>query len=181
MDELLEPDVRHELGTDEFLFCNYVSASRLKTTTTVLLDRMKKLSLAEQKRDLLKLDPSAVLSVALTYYTGKADTVAHIPERCYVGDGFDPVNPSDETWTLSLSRQPKTQEVVPLPVRCITFEGERDRVQRHVAYFFQVNGRYIADSLGVRAQLQDLFARYGYYAKVELMCTTPKRDQAQSV
>ena len=48
-----------------------------------------------------------------------------------------------------------------------------------VAYFFQCNGAYESSSLRVRARLQDLFARWGYYAKVELM--TQSGDSAASL
>ena len=34
--------------------------------------------------------PQAVINVGLTYYTGMVDTVSHIPDRCYIADGFEP-------------------------------------------------------------------------------------------
>ena len=40
---------------------------------------------------------------------------------------------------------------------------------RNVAYCFQVNGKYEFDSIkGVRFRLQNIFEKYGYYAKIEL-------------
>src|SRR5438045_2170965 len=115
--------------------------------------------------------PTAVLQVTLAYYTGKADTVAHIPERCYVGDGFDPVDPETEKWQVGDRN---------LEVRYITFQNAADNRGNHnVAYFFHTNGRYESDSLKVRATLQNLFARYGYYSKAELMCVTPGHEHDQ--
>ena len=52
------------------------------------------------------------------------------------------------------------------------------RVSRNVGYFFQVNGQYVSGPIQVRAILANLFARYGYYAKVELMTVLPDRDKS---
>jgi hypothetical protein len=169
--ETLQADTLHALGTDEFFFCSYVNAAALGISP----EEVRRLyvdgkTVDEQKADLSKLqrrNPTAVLSVAMTYYTGKADTVAHIPERCYVGEGFDPENPQTELWGLDRN----------LSVRHIKFHSTT-RLPCDVAYFFHTNGHYESDSLTVRATLQNLLARYGYYAKVELMCTT--EDQAAS-
>jgi len=182
-EESLPADMLQALDTNEFLFTNFVNAGKLNRTPEGLRREAAGMTLPRQKEllsELARKNPPAVLRVSLTYYTGKADTVAHIPERCYVGDGFDTVNSRNETWPLG--RGLGGVESTPLPqelrVRFITFEGERDNIPRHVAYFFHVNGRYEADSLAVRAQLQNLFARYGYYAKVELMCIADNRSVA---
>ena len=42
-----------------------------------------------------------------------------------------------------------------------------------MAYLFHVDGAYESDSLRVRNRLASLTERYGYYAKVELMTTSP--------
>ena len=34
-------------------------------------------------------NPKAVVNLGLTYYTGLVDTVAHIPDRCYIADGYE--------------------------------------------------------------------------------------------
>jgi Arc/MetJ-type ribon-helix-helix transcriptional regulator len=52
------------------------------------------------------------------------------------------------------------------------------QIQRHVAYFFHTNGSYTSDSAVVRFKLQNLRAKYGYYAKVELMVQSNDRDEA---
>ena len=36
--------------------------------------------------------PETVINIGIFYYTGLVDTVAHIPERCYIADGFDVTN-----------------------------------------------------------------------------------------
>jgi hypothetical protein len=47
------------------------------------------------------------------------------------------------------------------------------RVSRNVGYFFHCNGAYTPSSIGVRGKLQNLFERYGYYAKIEMMTDDP--------
>ena len=40
------------------------------------------------------------MRLAITYYTGLVDTVPHVPEKCYVADGFEPTQrrrPARET------------------------------------------------------------------------------------
>lgn len=169
--ETLQADILHALETDEFFFCSYVNSAALGISPDeVRRTYVDGKTIEAQKLELSKLQkriPTAVLSVAMTYYTGKADTVAHIPERCYVGEGFDPENPQTEMWGLGRN----------LNVRHIKFHST-SRLPCDVAYFFHTNGHYESDSLAVRATLQNLLARYGYYAKVELMCTT--EDQAKS-
>jgi hypothetical protein len=65
-------------------------------------------------------------------------------------------------------------------VRFINFEDQSgaERISRSVAYFFHVNGGYESDSLAVRRRLQNLFEKYGYYAKVELMTLDPDHDRS---
>ncbi len=166
-DDVLDDDLKLALGTDEYLFCFYVDVSKFGLDPVDFQKRhVEGKSYAEQKKSLNEYqgrNPAAVLSLGLTYYTGKADTVAHIPERCYVAEGLEPTNPTTETWNLGNGQE--------LPVRHITFEGDSRRPQ-NVAYTFHVNGRYEAHSLSVRHDLQNLFARYGYYAKIELNCIT---------
>ncbi|MFI5378780.1 MAG: exosortase-associated EpsI family protein [Tepidisphaerales bacterium] len=169
-EDTLEPDMLSALGTDQYLFCAYVNSRKLGKKPEEIRQDFAPKSI-KAKKLLLNgsayrgRDPSAVLVVALTYYTGKADTVAHIPERCYVGDGFDPEETKDRMWALKGRSSA-------LPVRSIVFRPQ-DREKSagyNVAYFFNVNGKYSCDSLDVRGELQNLFNRYGYYAKVEMMC-----------
>ena len=170
-EDTLDADMLASLATNEFLFCYYVNSAALGLTPHDIQKMMEGRNVLEQKAILGQLQrrkPTAVLQFTLAYYTGKADTVAHIPERCYVGDGFDPINPATEQWQVGDRN---------LDVRYITFQNQAgNRGNHNVAYFFHTNGRYESDSLRVRATLQNLFARYGYYSKAELMCVTPGRD-----
>src|SRR6185312_7996521 len=96
-------------------------------------------------------------------------TVAHIPDRCFLADGFE-VTKYDTRRGRTLGSYADGKPRV-LDYRLINFEDEsgRGRTSRNVAYLFHVDGHYESDPLGVRRSLQNLFEPYGYYAKVELM------------
>ena len=95
--------------------------------------------------------------------------VAHVPERCFVANGQDPVNPATISLPVFKSDAGRKSD---LQMRYVEFR-DRDRTTSsvsNVAYVFQVNGAYESDSLGgVRARMQDIFQKYVYYAKIELM------------
>lgn len=171
-DETLDHDLLTALGTDQFLFCYYVDAAAFEQTPQSMRKQLVEgRPLLDQRKEVERLSaskPSAVVQLGLTYYTGKADTVAHVPERCYAGGGYDPVDPREEHWGLGRD----------VSVRTIGFESQASRQHVEVAYVFHVNGRYEPNSLKVRAALQDLFQRYGYYAKIELSCYSRDTDAA---
>lgn len=175
--DALESDLLLSLGTDQFLFCNYIDARALGRNADAIMrefDGKPADKQAELVRKYRMQNPLAVMDLSLTYYTGKADTVAHVPERCYVAGGYDPVDPQTETWNCDGRR---------LDVRHIRFMNQSSAVTAepvNVAYFFNTNGGYEANSLLVRATLQDLFARHGYYAKVELMSVSAERDRSRA-
>jgi hypothetical protein len=120
-----------------------------------------------------------VVHLGLTYYTGLVDTVAHIPDRCYIADGYEPSSYTVPTWNLGPDAAGKN---FPLPVRFIAFEDStgNNRVAKCVAYVFHTNGHYESDPLGVRQTLEDLTERYGYYSKIELMTLGQNGDAASS-
>ena len=113
-----------------------------------------------------------VIHLGLTYYTGLVDTVAHIPDRCYIADGYEPSSYSVPTWNLGPDA---AGNYFPLPVRLISFDDAtgNNRVSKVVAYVFHTNGHYESDPLGVRQTLEDLTERYGYYSKIEMMVLVP--------
>jgi hypothetical protein len=114
-----------------------------------------------------------MIHLGLTYYTGLVDTVAHIPDRCYIADGYEPTSYTVPTWQLGNDASGKP---ISLQVRFISFQDTtgNNRVSKCVAYVFHANGEYDSDPLGVRAKLEDLTQKYGYYAKIELMTLVPK-------
>jgi hypothetical protein len=120
-----------------------------------------------------------VVHLGLTYYTGLVDTVAHIPDRCYIADGYEPSSYTVPTWNLGTDAAGKNFS---LPVRFIAFEDStgNNRVSKCVAYVFHTNGHYESDPLGVRQTLEDLTERYGYYSKIEMMTLGQNKDAASA-
>jgi len=179
-DEAMNPEMLDVLGTKQYVFREYVD------TRVVRPERMAEFKgkTAQEKAGILGQiqaeHPGAVIRSAVTYYTGMVDTVAHIPDRCYVADGFVPSVYVTPTWDVrDRNLQPNKIEV-----RYINFEDStpnRGMVPRNVAYFFHCNGDYVPDPLKVRWRLQSLTERYGYYAKVELMTTMRDRDESARV
>ena len=194
----LNPDVQYALGTKEFVFRTYVN-SRVAGQDVVdqlvklsremdALDatddaqaRQKKLKQAEWHGVLRRIQtstPEAVMALNVTFYTGMVDTVAHVPERCMVADGYEPKSPrfvpiDAGTYPDGTPRK--------FEMSFATFEDQtgHGRVGRNVAYFFHCNGGYEPSSVGVRGKLQNLFEKHAYYAKVEMMTDEPVRQNAR--
>ena len=110
------------------------------------------------------------------FAASQADTVAHIPERCYTADGYEPTEFLIKKWDLGTRQNPDRK----LDVRYISFEDQAgtSKVKRNVAYFFHSNGSYMSDPTKVRFALQNLWEKYGYYAKVEVMIQDDDRDKS---
>lgn len=171
-DEPLDPDIEHALGTKRYVFRRYVDSRMVGPLELEAIlsktghDRLRKIMEVES------LKPKAFIHFALTYYTGMVDTVAHVPDRCYIADGYAPTEYEERSWKIS--------EDEDVRVRFISFEdatGFNSRVSKNVAYFFQVNGEMRADPLAVRFSLQNLFKADVYYAKIELMMTNTRRKE----
>lgn len=171
----LQHDIQEALATDKYIFRDYVD------TRQVDISQFKDKSSDERRRLLFALQmqkPSAVVNASVTYYTGLVDTVAHVPERCYVADGYEPSVTADLKWD-TLAERPGTKLM-----RYITFEdtsASRLNFTRNVAYVFQCNGEYNSDSIAVRKRLADLRERYGYYMKVEVQTLNLSQSEASRV
>ena len=94
MKDQLSDDVQQELGTEKYIMRCYVDTSVVSKDDLLAFEgkdnvgRMVELGKLRDKYH--RTIDSAIISFAVTYYTGKADTVAHIPERCYTADGYEP-------------------------------------------------------------------------------------------
>ena len=178
IDEPLDHGLQEVLGTKEFVFRTYVDSRAVPQSD---IDWFADKSSSEREARIGQIQakrPDAVVKLAVTYYTGLVDTVPHIPEKCYVADGFvpafDPVT-REEAFGVRADGSPRNVKYRFLHFQDATNEG---RVDRDVAYLFHVNGRYESSNIGVRRELQDLRQRYGYFAKVELMTTAQSRAQS---
>jgi hypothetical protein len=164
------------------------AAAIISTFNTAFFDQRVKMisdALAKTSMDRKKLvyameanHPGSAVNLGLTYYTGWADTVAHIPDRCYIADGYEPSSYEMKTWQLSPDASGNTKSV---GVRFISFQDNTgsNRVSKCVAYLFHTNGRYESDPLVVRQVLQNLMQRYGYYAKIEMMTIGENKDASE--
>lgn len=183
-DEPLEKDVADALATNNYIFRDYINTKVFGPDMAGQFDGKPK---AERDAMLVQLEmrhPEGVINLAVTYYTGLVDTVAHIPDRCYIADGYEPSEYETALWDLGPGRLGQAPgDDRRLPVRFINFEDQTaaGRVTRHVAYFFFADGHYESDPLRVRQTLQNLRYRHGFYSKVELMTIIKDHDQAQKV
>jgi hypothetical protein len=172
-DTSIDSETEQVLGTSEYVFRDYVDT---RTVPADIVQKLKNASPADRDAMLTQVQqerPASVLRIGVTYYTGMADTVAHVPERCYVADGFDVVHADTKSMSLGNYPDGRPRDV---NIQYLTFEDTtgRERIGRNVAYLFHCNGKYLSSPYEVRGALQNLFQRYGYYAKIELMTTTPQ-------
>ena len=175
-DTPLDPDTEHILGTTQYIKGRtYVDTRALDPEERESLKTMSEDQREAAAQRIGRENPQALLYVGFFYYTGLVDTVTHIPERCYIADGYDVVSSQTRDEVKCGTYPDGRQRVVSF--RYLNFEdqtGQR-RESKNVAYLFHVNGHYESDPLGVRRSLQNLFERYGYYAKIELMTVSPSR------
>lgn len=179
-DTPLEHDMLDALMTDKYVFRDFVDTRLL---TKAEIDQFDGKTPIERRMLLGQLQlkkPAAVLNLGLTYYTGLVDTVAHIPDRCYIADGYEPTKYDVASWDALKDRNGDHQ------VRFIVFEDSnpehaRQTFKRNVAYFFHCNGEYINDSIAVRKRLARLFEQYGYYMKIEVGTFIIPADESAKV
>jgi hypothetical protein len=170
-DEPLDHGVLEVLGTKEFVFRDYVDSSIVSQADIDWFADKPSKERAIKLGEIQAQNPQAVVRLAITYYTGLVDTVPHVPEKCYVADGFEPTAPQTSQLALGTLPDGSPRQV---SYRHLHFRDSSggNRVERDVAYLFHVNGRYESSNVGVRGELANLFQKYGYFAKIELMTTT---------
>lgn len=175
-DEPLDADIEHTLGTKTYIFRDYVDT---RIVGPLKIEEMFAQPNGVRRQMLANIEhsmPKAVLHLGVTYYTGMVDTVAHVPDRCYIADGYAPKAYEDREWKVSDKEK--------VSVRFINFEdatGFTSRVSKNVAYFFQVNGHMESNPIAVRYRLQNLFLSDVYYSKIEMMTMLKNREDAAKV
>jgi len=182
-DQPLDPEMVDNLGTSDYIFRAYVNKAELLKTEPGLSARLTDLSnrtIQERQKLLNEIRakrPEAVVSVGVTYYTGKADTVPHIPERCYLADGYTQLPDSGDVKVAGVPA------LAGADLRVLTFEpeGRGGGARVNVGYLFQVNGEYTSSFITVRSALQSLRVKHAYFAKVELMTLVPDRARSAQV
>ena len=190
-DEPMNPDVEHELNTKEHLDRYYFDtraiarlssmpsfAGKTPTKCLELVNQVRRQPPEDRKKflgEVLQNAPDAIMKLHMAYYTGLVDTVAHIPDRCYVADGYEPSEYDTVAGPFGTyaDGSPRNAEF-----RFIHFDDQtgQGRVSNYVGYLFHVNGGYESNPLQVRYKLQNLFEKFGYYAKVELMISVNPKE-----
>jgi hypothetical protein len=179
-DPPLSPDTEHVLGTNQYINRTYIDRRAIEPA---MLDQMKDMSDQERANVIGQIEmnhPEAVINLGITYYTGLVDTVAHIPDRCYLADGFEVTHyQTRENQKFGAYANGRERTV---SFRYLNFEDQtgQGRVSRNVAYLFHVNGHYASSPIDVRNSLANLMEPYGYYSKVELMTVSPSRQMLSS-
>jgi hypothetical protein len=178
----INPDEAHELQTDQYVFRDYVDLAAtdregrpVATREEILkMDKLPRKEFYDLLNQIRNKNNNAVISLAVTYYTGKVDTVPHVPDRCYVADGFQPSAYDIKDLRLGEYAPGAPRDV---KVRFIDFEDQTTRgaQNRCVTYFFHANGKYEQDPNQVRLRLQHLTETYAYFAKIEVMTLLPLR------
>ena len=130
--------------------------------------------------------PARLVKLHLAYYTGTPDTVPHVPERCFVAGGAQPVDEStvelnltgpayrrvEDQWRVTTPGNPDGAPLAENPIDATIFTfssaGETSQ-QSNVIYFFSCNGHFFATPEGVRVKGFDWRDRYSYYCKIEVL------------
>jgi hypothetical protein len=182
IDVPMPPEIEKVLGTKQYVARYYVDT---RIVSDAELDKLLK-DKTPQEREMAALNlqlqhDGAVVQMMLTYYTGMIDTVAHVPERCMTASGFE------STRNDVMPCGPLAERDGDHTMRFIVFEesegiaspisGGPKRVS-NFTYFFNCNGEYTSDSIGVRTRLANLFQTYGYYMKIETQVRFSSADTA---
>ncbi len=142
------------------------------------------------------------LQLHLAYYTGKVDTVPHVPDRCFVGGGMQigkiegdlPLLIGDAGWKIdgTLPADLRDYELAPLApdasgeVRWVHLPRDarhlRLRTMRfldagrpvYAGYLFIANGGHTPSANEVRGLAFDLKNTYAYYLKVQVTSQTAR-------
>jgi hypothetical protein len=182
-DEKLGEDMEHELAAVHYLYRDYVDDRIIPAEVIAQFDGKSSLERKQMMLNLQRAYPAAVINLGLTYYTGSVDTVAHIPDRCYIADGFEPTSHD----VIEMSAFDGHKGRAPEGSRDICFINFEDQVasrqsaSKNVAYFFHANGKYTPDPIGVRVLLQNLTERYAYYSKIELLTQMTDAEKSKQV
>lgn len=179
-DEPMPAEIEAELGTKQYIQRMYVDTRVADESLQRRLETMDEMSQEERATlrqelaaNVSNKDPFSVVTLHVAYYTGGVDTVPHIPERCMVAGGYDPVGREQADLDLG-------ERVV--PASFVQFQQKAGHTRPKtlsVAYFFHVNGVYEWDAItGVRMRLQNLFETRAYFAKIECMAVAGQPDQA---
>ena len=136
-------EILESLGTEDYLQCTIIDESRKST------------------------DPLYVSSLFLTYYTGDPDAIPHVPDECYLGNGWIP----DQNQNIEITVPKMGIKDDQLPLRVLTFKKANSFGQNrflHVGYYFSVDGSYSCTRRGVQLKQANMDHVFTYFSKVEV-------------
>ncbi len=113
-----------------------------------------------------------LVNLFITYYTGKADTVPHIPERCYLGAGFKQTGDSmldvpcpGIQWG---QRDGFRVKFINFHKRAVGEDGQLRDERTHVTRFFIANWKYMNSRVDVRLTQADPTQSEVFFTKIEV-------------
>ena len=128
-----------------------------------------------------RTNPLRFARLTITYHSGGVDMVPHVPDQCYQGQGYSPVQSDNiEIYIPSLGRK--------IPLRVLTFQkGEMLGAHRPtVMYLFHCNGDFVCTRNDVRYRINDLSETRAYFSKIEISfgsadCVPPSASREDSI
>ncbi|QDU70256.1 exosortase/archaeosortase family protein [Mucisphaera calidilacus] len=179
-DQRLPKDIVSELGTEQYVSRLYVNTQMHDATGVDFKNT------TQRNRYLADAPVGSMVRLHVAYYTGTADTVPHVPERCFIAGGLVARGGGYPLVTLDRSRLTRDIEnsdyLATLPdgqtaripdaeftMRQFTY-GTEDRPDQdmHVLYVFAANGEFAETAERVRLLAFNPTDRYSYYCKIEL-------------
>ncbi len=131
-------------------------------------------------------DPSWSMGLHVSYYTGLADTVPHVPTRCFTAGGANSLGLSVKEMVLSGDQFSKSKNFatgfetttfkgksvylpeLKIPVTVFTYRPAGAMQDQNVVYFFVANGQFLNSPNQVRLKGFDPRDEYAFYSKVEV-------------
>lgn len=145
----LKPETEQELGTHEY-------ASWRMEDTSAPHDA-----------------PWRVVNLSVTYYTGKADQVPHVPDECLYQGGREQVG---STGALKFLVPGSDRKKVEVPVRSLLFRDPNDGLGLRDFYTIRCNTDYYDNRDRVRLRMADVTEKHLFYSKVELAYSVNMAD-----
>ena len=166
---LLSHEMIENLGTEEYLQWNLRDLTR--------------------DRD----DPTSVVQLFITYYTGGSGLVPHRPQECHaasgatmIGEKLITVPVTDSAGVVRKINVSLLEFELPRQQALLLQSENRAAASQMVAYFFYVNGKYETTRTDVRRAVSKLTDRYAYYSKIEVSFINdtfnrlPNREEAEA-
>ncbi|MEM6315891.1 MAG: exosortase-associated EpsI family protein [Planctomycetota bacterium] len=180
VDTPMGAEIEEAMGTDEHITRFYLNRDLLGDIVPENILELTSDQLGPIVSRVITEKPEAAVKLHMAYYTGAVDTVPHVPDRCMVAGGFDPVNPRTATWNVLPAGDGNFEDTKLRFVEFRDADVTKGGPAYNVAYFFQVNGDYEHDPVtGVRARLMSLTETHAYFCKIELLCISADTDGAE--